>query len=149
MESYSHGVHLPVDDLRLWVVSGMSDSVPWTDETERQFQIAEKASCAVARTYEEAGFSVAVDHCRNPKRLDEVVATYLSDLPVCKVLLLPELEANLQRNIERTNKEFDPAILEETIRFTNEHYRVAGPDWKVIDNTHLTVTETLNLIRTD
>ena len=40
---------IPVDDLRSWVVSGFADSVPWTNETERQFQIAEGAVCDLAR----------------------------------------------------------------------------------------------------
>jgi cytidylate kinase len=150
MDTYSKGLHLPVDDLRLWVTSGLADSVPWTEETERQFQIAEKAACAVARTYSQAGFMVAVDHCRNPQRLDEVIAENLSDLSVRKVLLLPDLETNLQRNLDRTNKEFDPAVLQDVIRFTNERYRLElSPNWLVIDNTDLTVEETLNRIRSD
>jgi hypothetical protein len=150
METYAHGFHLPVDDLRLWVTSGLADSVPWTEETERQFQIAEKSACLVAKSYSEAGFAVAIDHCRNPKRLDEVIAQNLHGLPVRKVLLLPDLDANLQRNLERTNKDFDPAVLEDVIRFTNEHYRrEISPDWVVIDNTLLSVADTLNRIRPD
>lgn len=150
MATHSHGFHLPVDDLRLWVTSGLADSVPWTDETERQFQVAERAVCHVARTYQEAGFAVAIDHCRNHKRLDALIATDLPGIPVRKVMLMPDLETNLQRNLERTNKEFHPAVLEGVIRFTNEQYRLdIGPDWLVIDNSSLSVEETLDLIRSD
>ena len=141
----ARGLHLPIDDLRTWVVSGLADAVPWTEETERQFQIAERAACAVARTYSDAGFTIAIDHCRNPQRLDELIQSELDGYEVLKVLLLPDLEVNLARNATRTNKPFDPAVLTETIRFTNETYRKdIPPGWKVVDNSDLTIAQTLS-----
>ena len=145
---FERAVHIPVDDLRLWVVQGMADAVPWTDESERQFQIAEQATCAVARTYQDAGFAVIVDHCRNMVRLDEVIATELAGRSVFKVCLLPSLEVNLRRNQERTNKPFDPSFLDDTIRFVNEMMRTASarPGWTVIENDELTVEQTIALL---
>lgn len=145
LAKFDLGLHLPVDDLRTWVVSGLADAVPWTDETERQFRVAERAACAVARTYADAGFMVAIDHCRNPQRLDELIQGELKGYDVRKVLLLPDLETNLQRNATRTNKSFDPAVLEETIRFTNAAYREGIPEgWQVVDNSDLSVAQTLS-----
>jgi hypothetical protein len=119
--------------------------VPWTDETERQFQIAERATCDVARQYHEAGFAVAIDHCRNPARLDDVIRD--SGLEMVKVLLMPELGTNLHRSHTRTNKSFDPHMLDDTIRFTNDAYRrTAGNGWLVIDNTAMTVEATVELL---
>jgi hypothetical protein len=116
--------------------------VPWTDETERQFQIAEAAACDIARRYHDAGFAVAIDHCRNPKRLDDVIAA--SGLAMVKVLLMPDLETNLLRSHTRTNKSFDPLMLDETIIATNGGYRKDVPqDWIVIDNAALSVDATV------
>ncbi len=144
---FEFGIHIPVDDLRLWVTSGLSESVPWTDETERQFQIAEAAVCGVARPYHEAGFAVVVDHCRNMSRLEAVIQTHLSDLPVAKICLMPELETNLHRSHTRTNKTFDPHMLDVTIHFTNSRYRLEEiPGWQVIDNTKMSVEETVDLV---
>ncbi|AIE84677.1 AAA family ATPase [Fimbriimonas ginsengisoli] len=144
---YERAILIPVDDLRLWVVSGISESVPWTDETERQFQVAERATCAVARTYHEAGFAVAIDHCRNMSRLEAVISQELAGLPVTRVCLMPELEENLRRSHTRTNKSFDPHMLDDTIHYTNTHYREdIPPGWQVIDNTGLSVDETIRLI---
>ncbi len=144
LEHYPLGVHLPVDDMRQWVVSGLADAVPWTEETERQFQIAETAACSVARRYHEAGFAVAIDHCRNPKRLDEVIGDELAGIAVVKVMLLPGLEENLRRNRERTNKDFDPRVLEETIEYTNGAYGEDLPsDWMLLNNTTLTVDDSV------
>lgn len=141
------GLHIPVDDLRSWVRSGMSDSVPWTDETERQFQIAEKAACAIARTYSDASFTVAIDHCRNPKRLEALVRDELSEFRTVKILLLPNLQENLSRNLARVNKPFAPEILNDTIRSTNEAYRTDVPvGWHQVDNSEISIQETLNLL---
>lgn len=142
---FEKGFHLPVDDLRTWVVSGLAESVPWTEETERQFRIAEAAACDVARRYHEAGFAVAIDHCRNPQRLDAVIAE--SGLPMVKVLLMPDLGTNLTRSHTRTNKAFDPYLLDETIRFTNRGYRENVPQgWVVIDNAEMSVEATVERV---
>jgi len=144
---FERGVQIPVDDLRLWVVRGMADSVPWIEETERQFQIAEDAACDVARRYHEAGFAVAIDHCRNPTRLEAVIQDHLVDLPVVKVCLMPDLKTNLHRSHTRTNKTFDPHLLDGTIEFTNRAYRQGVPKaWLLIDNTDLTVDQTVERV---
>jgi hypothetical protein len=144
------GIVVPVDYLRLWVKSGLADSVPWTNETEHQFEIAEEAASAVARIYSDNGFTVVIDHCRNPSRLDELVRTHLADLAVRKILLIPDLETNLRRNRERTNKTFPPEILEETIRWTNARYRECDlTEWAVIDNRDLSITQTVDIVLTD
>lgn len=141
------GLHIPVDDLRGWVKSGMSDSVPWTEETERQFQIAERATCAVARTYDQAGFTIVIDHCRNTPRLEALIQAEFEGYEVRRVLLLPELAINLDRNANRTDKTFDPLILTDTIKFTHEAYHGNTPSgWMVVDNTAKSIGETVNLV---
>lgn len=142
---FDRGFHLPVDELREWVVQGMADSVPWTDESERQFQVAEGAVCGIARHYQGAGFAVAIDHCRNPRRIETVLAE--ARLDVLKILLMPDLAVNLDRNHRRTNKPFDPRRLDETIEITNGYYRNDVPaGWHVIDNSALSVEETVELL---
>lgn len=145
LDRFERGLHLPVDDLRSWVVSGMADSVPWTEETERQFRIAEAAAFDVAKRYQAAGFAVVLDHCRNPQRLDEAAAEAGCE-PV-RVLLMPDLDINLRRSHTRTNKSFDPHVLDETIAFTNDRYRQdVGEGWLVLDNGALSVEETVRRV---
>ena len=146
---FEQAVHIPVDDLRLWVVQGLADSVPWSEETERQFQVAEDAACRVAATYQDAGFAVIVDHCRNLARLDVVIAKHLEGRPVLRVCLLPDLLVNQQRNLDRTNKTFDPTVLTDTIRFVNEAMAQTKPPegWVVLDNSHLEVDQTVERLR--
>ena len=147
LKEFERGFHLAVDDLRTWVVRGLAESVPWTDETERQFQIAEAAACDIAKRYQDAGFAVAVDHCRNLPILERTINENLGGRKVIKVCLMPDLATNLHRNQTRTNKPFAPEFLVETIEWTNTNYRKEVPSgWQVIDNTHLTVEETVSLI---
>ena len=147
LRRFDFGVHIPVDDVRTWVVSGRHEAVPWTDETERQFQIAEGVACEVVRRYHHAGFAVAVDHCRNMSRLEELIQSELSDLPVVRICLMPRLDVNLHRSHTRTNKNFNAHILDDVIKYTNENYRQDVPaGWKVIDNSALSVEESVRLI---
>jgi hypothetical protein len=45
---FSRPLHIPVDDLRGWVVSGIAHPVPWTDESGRQFGLARRAAVRTA-----------------------------------------------------------------------------------------------------
>jgi hypothetical protein len=48
MRRFSFGIHIPIDDLREWVVSGMAQAVPlWTEETERQFRLARHSAVQI------------------------------------------------------------------------------------------------------
>lgn len=149
MASAERGLHVPVDDLRLWVAGGLADSVPWTDETERQFQLAERAACAVTRTYLKAGYSVAIDHCRNLPRLNRMIGEGLYGLPVSRVLILPPLEVCLARNAARTNKTFDPQVLIETIVETHARYGDSDQEgWLVLSDPAPSPEEIANRLRT-
>jgi tRNA uridine 5-carbamoylmethylation protein Kti12 len=145
VQRFAKGLHIPVDDMRLWVKSGLADSVPWTEETERQFQIVEVATCAIAKIYLDQGFHVVVDHCRNPHRLEALISEQLPGCDVRKILLLPSLDVNLRRNAHRTNKPFPSRTLEETIRWTHENYGESIPkDWTVVDNTAMSPQESID-----
>lgn len=145
---FERAVHIQVDELRLWVTQGLSDSVPWTEETERQFQVAELAACDIARRYQDAGFAVMIDHCRNLERLEQLIAEELSGRHVVRVCLLPTLERNLRRNRERTNKDFDPAILEDVIRHVHAEMSAAEvPGWHMPNNSQLNLREMMSFIR--
>lgn len=135
-------VLVPMDELRLWVVSGLHESVPWTDETERQFQIAEDAACDVALRYLEGGFHVLLDHCRNLPRWEALADSRLTGRPVRYLCLIPPLELNLERNASRTNKDFDPRILDDTIRFTHAKFlEQRSPRWEILDPSDQTPEE--------
>lgn len=144
LKRFEKSLHLPVDDLRLMVTSGLADSVPWTAESERQFRLAEESALATANRYQEAGFSVAIDHCRNLPRLNDLA---IACSHLVKVLLLPSEQAAQDRNRTRGSKPFDPAVLEDVIAGMDRHYRDENLDgWIVVDSTQLTIDQTVDRI---
>lgn len=147
LQHYDTGIHLPVDDFREFVVSGMAHPVPeWTPETSRQFLLARQAVGKVAMLYHLVGFAVAIDDVLGPgdeKAFDLHLAPH-------KILLRADLEVVLERNRQRSNKHFDTRILEGVITDLHaiqdvEAHLLHG--WHVIDTTHQTVFETVMAIR--
>ena len=73
----------------------------------------------------------------------------LSDYTVHKILLRPNVEMAQSRNTHRTNKSYDTSGLVEIIGRVHEMmpptvYARAG--WTIIDNTHLSLEETVDAI---
>ena len=144
LQRFEFGFHVKVDDLRTWVASGLNESVDWTDETTRQFTLAEEAACRIALVYHRAGFAVAIDHCRNLPRIEEIIAQFLGEVTVRRVCLVPTLEENLRRNHTRTNKDFDTRELDFIIEDMNPTMAISPPaGWLVLDTTHLSVEQTV------
>ena len=79
--------------------------------------------------------------------IDEVIAEHLSELDVRKVCLIPDLVTNLARNHARTNKDFDPKVLDFIIEGMSPTLRSGARDgWYFVDSTHLTLDETVQAI---
>ena len=113
---YPKALHVPVDDLRAFVVSGAASPLTeWTAETTRQFALSRKAASTLAADYSDAGFAVVIDDVVREADMDQFLP-YLRGRPPRKIVLVPRLEVALARNRNRTNKSFDPAILESHTR---------------------------------
>ncbi|ADV66575.1 phosphotransferase [Deinococcus maricopensis] len=146
LQHFEFGVHVPVDDVREFVVSGIAHPVPAvTAETLRQFALARRAAGRLAAVYAGAGFAVALDDVLGPEDAD----MFELPGPVTRVLLRADLDAVLERNRTRTNKAFDPAVLDGVIRQLHAGqdlgaYRQAG--WAVLDTTHLSVRAAVQAI---
>lgn len=146
--TYPFGMHLPVDDLREWVAGGMSHPIDWSDETTRQYELAEDTAVEIARRYRHAGFAVVVDHATMPPRLEAWLARAEFGEPLIKVLLLPSLEVNLERNTRRVVKDFDTAVLNPHIPRINQAFRdMCHVGWTVLDSSEESIAETVQRIR--
>ena len=150
MRRFPFGLHLPVDDLRELVVSGIAHPVPaWTAETERQFRLARQSAAQTARLYADAGFAVAIDDVISIGDARELFAGPLSGYAVHAFLIRPSLEIALERNARRTNKQFDTAVLEQTIAslyrsMDPRAYSAAG--WHIVDSSRLSLDETVDRV---
>ena len=149
MQRFDFGLHLPVDDLREWVVSGMAHPVPeWTTETGRQFRLARGAAGEVALLYAEQGFAVAIDDVVDAEEADQFFPQPIKAM-LHKILLRPTLAVALARNAARTSKAFDTAVLAPVIERLHRQqvvaeYEAAG--WHVLDNSSMSTAETVDAI---
>ncbi|MEZ0327244.1 MAG: AAA family ATPase [Fimbriimonas sp.] len=145
MQRFEFGIHIPVDDLREWVVSGIAHPIDWSEETTRQFSLAEQSAADLAIRYNDSGFAVAIDHCCGPPTLDDLIASRFEGRQVVKVVILPSLEVNLQRNRDRTGKNFDPELLTQSIHRLYPLYASANLPalgWNVLENSGSCAAET-------
>ncbi|MDV6373299.1 AAA family ATPase [Deinococcus arenicola] len=89
LQHHSHGLHLPIDNLREVVVSGLvGPSLDHPPEAVRQFALARRAAAFHARLYAEAGFAVVIDNVLWPADL-ETMAVHWQGLEVRPVFLRP------------------------------------------------------------
>jgi len=150
MRRFEFGTHIPVDDLREFVVAGIAHPVPqWTAETGRQFGLARAAAAQIAALYNRSGFAVAIDDVISPADAQAAFDDLQVEHTLHKILLYPKLESALARSAARTTKQFDSAVLENTIRnlhraTTAEPYAAMG--WLTIDNSTLTLEQTVDQI---
>ncbi len=146
---FEFGLHLPIDDLRGMVVSGIAHPVNPTSETTRQFRLARVAAIQIAQMYAAEGFAVVIDDVIFPIDVAQLEQEFLSGFKIHKILLRPSLEVALKRNASRTNKDFDTTILEPVIRdlfagMKPEEFEGAG--WIVFDSSELSLETTTHLI---
>ncbi len=150
LRRFAFGIHIPVDDIREWVVSGIAHPVPhWTDETGRQFRLARRAAAQTALLYNSAGFAVVIDDVIFPAEAQTLFVERLPGDHLHKVVLLPSVEVALARNSQRANKGFDTRVLGEPIRTLRRalaEQPFAEMGWYIVDNSAMGIDETVDAI---
>lgn len=147
---YPKSVHLPMDDLRQLVVSGLASPLTWNEETAQQFAIARRNAARLAVDYATAGFTVVIDDVIHEMDLPQL-QPYLGGLAPRKVLLSPSIFVVHRRNAQRTNKSFDTKILEPVAtRMHGELVAKCPPSagWFVLDTSTISVEDTVDRILT-
>lgn len=143
------GLHLPIDDLRDLVVSGLAPpSLTGDPEATRQFRLAREAARFHARLYAEAGFAVALDDVLWPTDLPMLRVAW-DGLDVRPVLLAPTLAVTHGRNAARVGKPFDTTMLVPMIDALHPGLQTAdfwAAGWHVIDTSDLTVEQTADAL---
>ncbi len=149
LQHFEFGLHLPVDDLREFVVSGIAHPIPFTPETTRQFRLARVAAMQTARLYATEGFTVVIDDVIFPHDAAQLEHEFLRGFKVHKILLRPRLEIALFRNAMRKNKHFDTSLLEPVI--TDLYANMKPEDfhdanWTVLDSSEQGLEASVKLI---
>lgn len=147
---YPRSAHLPMDDLRQLVVSGLASPLEWTEETALQFAIARRNAGRLAADYATSGFTVVIDDVVHEQDLAQLLP-HVGGLQPRKVLLSPSIFVVHRRNAQRTNKSFDTKILEPVAaRLHGELVAKCPPaaGWLVLDTSTLSIDDTVDRILT-
>lgn len=148
LDRYPLGYHIDVDGIREMVTSGLASPLAWTDETDRQFGLAIRASAAIAGVYSDAGFAVAIEGGLDPAQVEMALEEHDLRDRMVGIVLHPRLEVALDRNRTRQSKSFDTAILEGVMRQIDGELARDGarPRWHELDNSDELVESTVERI---
>jgi Chloramphenicol phosphotransferase-like protein len=145
MQRFKFGLHVPVDDLRHMVVSGLADRSFSVSPALDQLRLAQASAARMALSYSDSGFAVAIDDFWHVELRDGDYNPIIGNR-IQRILLLPNLEVTLDRLRSRdgTADHFERAI-----RFVH-HAIETRPElltgWHVLDSSRLTVEETVDQI---
>jgi cytidylate kinase len=145
---YPKSVHLPMDDLRQLVRSGLASPLDWNSETSLQFEIARRNAARLAVDYVNSGFTVVIDDVVKESDMPQFLP-HLGGLTPRKVLLSPSIFVVHRRNSQRTNKSFDTKILEPVATRMHGQLLAGCPPeagWVVLDTSTLSIGDTVDTI---
>lgn len=151
--SFDRSIHLPVDDFREMVVSGLAQPTdgPWSEDLAEQVRLARRSALDAAAHYRAAGFVAVIDDFVDPHLLSEY-AHLEGSAEAVKVILRPAEDVARIRNRERARSEEERNHIDGGIsvvyQLLAEHSQhLAERGWTIVDNSDLSITETAAAIR--
>lgn len=149
---YTKSIHIPVDDIRNMVVSGIQlPGADWSSELVEQISLARRSVSLAALNYHAAGFVVVMDDFWDESRLLDYEALF-NHPNFYKIILLPDQGEAYQRNFKRSGESPARTYIDDGIRIVYRQLAEAAPSltqegWKVIDTTSMSVDETVSFIQ--
>ena len=140
---------IPVDQLREMMVSGIympgDDTTNAKDEFHNQFQMARSTAIYMAELYAKNDVDVILDDVSFPHMFAEHYYPLTSHPDFRRILLLPRLEAQLER-IKQRGGRWDEALVN-VIPIMYEYLEPMPKDgWTVLDSSDWTVDQTVDEI---
>lgn len=148
---FSKSIHIPVDDLREMVVSGLQLPSPeWTDEIGLQVQLGRQSASQIALVYHAAGYTVVIDDFWHENLIYDY-GQLLNHPAARKIILLPSQEVAHQRNLQRSGDSPARGYIDEGIRIVYQHMQANIPQlkadrWVVVDSSLLNLEQTVDAI---
>ena len=145
MQRFEHGLHIPVDDLRHMVVSGLADKSFGVSPALDQLRLARESAARMALSYSDSGFAVAIDDFWHVEMRDGDYSPVIGN-QLQRILLLPNLEVTINRLKARDGRtdHFEQAICFVYHAIETRPELLTG--WHVVDSSNLTIEETVDRI---
>ena len=148
---FPKSLHIPVDDLRNMVVSGIVlPGADWSDDLTQQITLARTSVVHMAFTYHDAGFVVVIDDFWDLNHRSDYQAL-LNHPNVHKIVLYPGQSEAHRRNLQRSGSSPARAYIDEGVRTVYQQLNAAVPQlaregWVIVDTTTLSVETTVTTI---
>lgn len=145
-------IHIPVDEMRDMVVSGLTHpSDNWGESLIEQLAAARESVSQMAVTYNRAGFVVVIDDFWDPNSQLSEYRRLFDERHVYRVLLFPSQSTALARNLGRSGAGEASDYIAGGIQFVYAHLAMVIADleqhgWFVLDTTDRNVEETVTAI---
>ena len=146
---FQKSIHIPVDDIRDMVVSGLLLPGPvWSEGLTEQVMLARAGVTQMALNYCKAGFVVVIDDFWDTNSHLQEYDNLILEANFHKILLLPSQQAAEERNIKRAGSGGGNPYIADGIRVVYEQIRNDFPEgkrsgWMVVDTTDKTADETV------
>lgn len=145
-ETSKKGALIEVDDIRHMILGGYEK--PWlkNTESEQQKKLAIKNACDLANNFLTLGADVFIDDVITEKATFEQYCKQLRTEPNM-YLLLPSKEIVIQRDSQRTEAQvMGQRAIDLYEKFLSAREKL---DWRIIDNSSMTIEETVKLIKAE
>lgn len=148
---FPQSLHIPMDDLRNMVVSGIAlPGAVWSAELVQQVSLARATAAYMAIAYQAAGFVVVLDDFWDYDHLSDYQALF-SHPDLRRVVLYPGQAQAHQRNLQRSGESPGRDYIDEGIRLVYQQLNAVVPQleqegWLIMDTTALSVEETVTAI---
>lgn len=148
---FPRSIHIPVDDLRHMVVSGLAlPGAIWSNDLIQQVSLARGTVAQMAARYRDAGYAVVIDDFWDSNHQSDYAA--LADQAYLhRIVLYPDQQAAHQRNQQRSGEGPARGYLDDGIRDVYRHLNPVVAElrrdgWLIVDTTTLTVDATVRTI---
>ena len=148
---FPKSVHIPVDDFRNMVISGIKlPSAEWNDELAQQVALARSSAVHMAFLYQQAGFSVVLDDFWDGDHLSDYQMLFGSP-DLHRIILLPRQGEAHQRNLKLSGESSVRDYLDQGIQIVYQELSaeveiLEQEGWVVVDSTSLDIEETVTNI---
>jgi predicted kinase len=148
---FPKSLHIPVDDIRNMVVSGLLlPDAQWSDDLAQQVSLARSSVVQIALNYHAAGYVVVIDDFWDAEHLSDY-QTLLDHPNFHKIVLYPDQDTAHQRNLQRSGASPARVYIDEGIQIVYQQLRAVAQQlsqqgWVVVDSTTLSADETVSTI---
>lgn len=144
---FPKSVHIPVDDFRNMVVSGIKlPGAEWNEELAQQVALARSSAVHMAFLYQQSGFAVVMDDFWDGNHLSDY-QTLFGSPDLHRIILFPRQGEAHQRNLKRSGESSDREYLDQGIQIVYQELsaeveKLGQEGWVVVDSTSLGIEET-------